>query len=183
MMPEIEQGLLSQEVGKRDHVEGGENAKVTLIMYGDFECPYCRRAYPVVKRLQESLGPDLRFVLRHFPLSSIHRHAMIAAEAAEAAAAQGAFWEYVDKLFENQHGLDPKSLSTMAADLGLDTDRFKQELDGHVHASRVEEDLDSGIMSGVNGTPTFYISGKRYDGPSEYREMYDALLKEIRANE
>ena len=182
MMPEIEQGVLSQEISGRDHIRAdGENFSVTLVMYGDFECPYCGRAYPVVKRLQESLGQDLRFVYRHFPISSRHRYAQIAAEASEAAAAQGAFWEYVDKLYANQGSLDPKSLSLFAADLGLDTDRFNQELDRRVYSDRVAEDLDSGIMSGVNGTPTFYIEGRRWDGPSEYKEMYDALLREIRS--
>lgn len=182
-MPEIEQGLLSQEIGERDHIHGNDHYAVTLVMYGDFECPYCGRAYPVVKRLEESLGDDLRFVFRHFPISSRHRYAEVAAEASEAAAVQGAFWEYVDKLFQNQDKLDPRSLRLLAADLGLDTDRFKEELDGHVHSARVEEDLDSGIMSGVNGTPTFYIDGRRYDGPSEYKEMYSALLKKIRSKE
>lgn len=182
-MPDIEQGILTQEIGERGHICGDANYLVTLVMYGDFECPYCGRAYPVVKRLQESLGADLRFVYRHFPISSRHRYAKLAAEASEAAAAQGAFWEYADRLFENQNKLDEKALSLFAADLGLDTDRFKRELDSHVYAARVEEDLDSGIMSGVNGTPTFYIEGLRYDGPPEYREMYSALLKVIRSKQ
>ena len=180
-MPEIEQGLLTPDIREGEHILGDDSTLVTLVMYGDFECPYCGRAWPVVKRLQESLGQDLRFVFRHFPISSRHRHARMAAEASESAGAQGAFWEYVDKLFENQDKLDEASLSLFAADLGLDTDRFKQELDGHVYADHVQEDLDSGIMSGVNGTPTFYIDGRRYDGPSEYRDMYDALLERIRS--
>jgi protein-disulfide isomerase len=147
----------------RDHVQGPADSPLTLVEYGDYECPYCGAAYPIVKEVQARLGERLRFVFRNFPLANSHPHAEHAAEAAEAAAAQGRFWEMHDLLFENQSRLSDHDLGSYAGRLGLDAERFERELASHVHADRVHEDFMSGVRSGVNGTPTFYIDGTRYD--------------------
>ena len=147
----------------RDHIRGPADAPVTLVEYGDYECPYCGAAYPIIKNVQERMGKRLRFVFRNFPLSASHDHAQQAAEAAEAAAAQGQFWEMHDLLFENQDRLGDQDLHSYAERLGLDVGRFDAELSGHVHAELVREDVLSGVRSGVNGTPTFYINGVRHD--------------------
>jgi protein-disulfide isomerase len=152
----------------RDHVQGPRTAPVTLVEYGDYECPYCGEAYPIIKELQARTGDELRFVFRNFPISTSHPHAEQAAEAAEAAAAQGRFWEMHDTLYENQRRLDLDDLETYAEKLSLDVERFAKELFEHVHAERVREDFMSGVRSGVNGTPTFYINGRRHD------DSYDA---------
>jgi len=150
-------------VGPRDHVQGGEHASITLVEYGDYECPHCGRAYPIVKAAQKHLGKRLRFVFRNFPLES-HRHAEAAAETAEAAAAQGMFWEMHDALFENQGRLEFDDLIVYATNLGLDVARVARELEGREYMPRVKEDVGSGVRSGVNGTPTFFINGERFDG-------------------
>ena len=157
---------LRPPVGPDDHVQGPADAPVTLVEYGDFECPYCGMAYPIVKAAQRKLGPRLRFVYRHFPLAEAHPHARHAAAAAEAAAAQGgeqAFWAMHDALFENQHALDDASLARLASRLGLDGDRVAADLAAGTYAPRVRQDFRSGVRSGVNGTPTFFINGVRYD--------------------
>jgi protein-disulfide isomerase len=150
-------------VGERDHVQGPATAPVTLVEYGDFECPYCRAAVPIVEELQRLLGDQLRFVFRHFPLSQLHPHAQHAAEAAEAAAAQGTFFEMHAALFEHQDALGDDDLVQYATDLDLDAARIRRELDGHSHAGRVREDFESGLRSGARGTPTFYLDDVRYD--------------------
>ncbi len=147
----------------RDHVRGPADARVTLVEYGDFECSYSRKAYPIIKDVQARMGNQMRFVFRNFPLTTLHPHAQHAAEAAEAAAAQGRFWEMHDLLFENQRHLLDDDLRSYAQTLDLDLDRFDKELAEHVHANRVREDLMSGERSGVNGTPTFFINGARHD--------------------
>jgi protein-disulfide isomerase len=154
---------LTLPVGARDHSQGPADAPVTLVEYGDFECPYCGRAYPIVKALQRRLGDRLRFVFRNFPLTNVHPHAAHAAEAAEAAAAQGRYWEMHDRLFERQRALDDAHLQRYAADIGLDVAHFAAELEAGRHRARVQEDFLSGVRSGVNGTPTFYINGVRHD--------------------
>ena len=141
----------------RDHVQGPAEAAVTLVEYGDYECPYCGAAYPIIKAVQERMGERLRFVFRNFPITTSHPHAEQAAEAAEAAAAQGRFWQMHDLLYENQQRLGD------------------QELAEHVHAPRVREDFMSGVRSGVNGTPTFYINGLRYDDSYELDTLLAAL--------
>src|ERR1700694_5399822 len=155
--------MLTMPVSPRDHRLGPETAPVTLVEYGDYECPYCGQAHPIVKEIQRRLGDQLCFVYRHFPLSQIHPHAEHAAEAAEAAGAQGKFWQMHDYLFEHQRALDDAHLLLYAADLELDVDRFKREMTEHVYARRVREDFLSGVRSGVNGTPTFFINGIRHD--------------------
>ncbi len=166
---------LTLAVGDRDHAQGRANAPVTLVEYGDYECPHCGRAYPIVKEVQRRLGTKLRFVFRNFPLSDAHPHAQHAAEAAEAGAAQDRFWEMHDALFEHQQALDDRHLVRYAESLGLDASRVEDELRGHVHKSRVREDFMSGVHSGVNGTPTFFINGIRYDDSWDPDTLTDAL--------
>jgi protein-disulfide isomerase len=145
-----------------DHVAGSENAAITLLAYCDFECPYCGRAYPVIKRLQARSAERLRFVFRHFPLNHKHPLAQQAAEATEAANAQGQFWAMHDLLFEHQDALEERDLFSYAEALGLDVGRFERELAGRVHEERVNRDVRSGRGSGVTGTPTFFLNGFRH---------------------
>jgi protein-disulfide isomerase len=151
-------------VSERDHVQGPADAPVTLVEYGDFECPYCGMAYPLVKEAQRRLGSRLRFVFRNFPISTAHPHAEHAAEAAEAAAAQGKFWEMHDLLYERQTTLDDAHLQQFIEELELDVERFDPEMNERRYQARVREDFMSGVRSGVNGTPSFFINGVRYDG-------------------
>jgi protein-disulfide isomerase len=160
---------------ERDHIQGRAEAPVTLLEYGDYECPYCGAAYPIVKQVQSQMGDRLRFVFRNFPISTSHPHAEQAAEAAEAAAAQGRFWEMHDHLYEHQRHLEAGDLRTYAEELGLDVERFDRELAENVHAARVREDFMSGVRSGVNGTPTFYVNGNRHDGPYDLDSLLAAL--------
>jgi len=148
---------------------------VTLVEYGDYECPYCGEAYPIVKAIQERMGEQLRFVFRNFPISTAHPHAEQAAEAAEAAAAQDRFWQMHDHLYENQRHLLDDDLHSYAQALDLDADLFDKELAEHVHADRVHEDFMSGVRSGVNGTPTFFINGMRHDDSYELETLLQAL--------
>jgi protein-disulfide isomerase len=159
----------------RDHVQGAPDAAVTLVEYGDYECPYCGAAYPIVKQVQEAMGNRLRFVFRNFPITTAHPHAEQAAEAAEAAAAQGRFWPMHDLLYENQQRLEAEDLLAYAGRLGLDAAQFKSEFEEHVHAPRVHEDFMSGVRSGVNGTPTFYVNGVRHDDSYDFETLLAAL--------
>jgi protein-disulfide isomerase len=161
----------------RDHIHGLAGAPVTLVEYGDFECPYCGAAYPIVKAVQDRMGDGLRFVFRNFPISTSHPHAEQAAEAAEAAAAQGSFWEMHDRLYENQRRLGAEDLHLYADVLGLAVDVFDKELAEHIHADRVHEDFMSGVRSGVNGTPTFFINGARHDDSYEFETLLSALQR------
>jgi protein-disulfide isomerase len=167
-------------VAGRDHVLGPENAPAVLVEYGDFECPYCGMAYPIVKEVQRRLGRQVRFAFRHFPLAEIHPRAQPAAEAAEAASAQGKFWEMHDLLFENQKALADPDLLRYAGALGLDSTRFVNELAGGTWESRVREDFMSGVRSGVNGTPTFFVNGVRHDGSWDADSLLEALLARSR---
>ena len=157
-------GQLTPGVNDRDHVEGAATAPITLVEYGDYQCPYCGMAYPIVKELQRELGTQLRFVFRNFPLSDMHPHAEHAAEAAEAAGAQGAFWPMHDLLFEHQKHLEDRDLLRYGTEAGIDVERLSGELADGSWAKRVREDFRSGVVSGVNGTPTFFVNGERYDG-------------------
>ncbi len=145
-----------------DHIAGSDTAAVTVVAYCDFECPYCGRAYPIIKRLRTRLTDRLRFVFRHFPLIHKHPLAQQAAEAAETADAQGRFWPMYDLLFEHQEALENRHLLVYAEHLGLDVGRFEQELVGRVHEQRVNRDVRSGRGSGVTGTPTFFVNGDRH---------------------
>jgi protein-disulfide isomerase len=159
----------------RDHIQGPADAAVTLVEYGDYECPYCGAAYPVIKEVQARMGERLRFAFRNFPIPTSHPHAEQAAEAAEAAANQGRFWEMHDLLYENQQRLGDQDLRGYAETLGLAVERFDKELAEHVHAARVQEDFMSGVRSGVNGTPTFYINGARHDDSYDIETLLAAL--------
>jgi protein-disulfide isomerase len=174
-MTEWDAVLTTPLIEGRDHIQGSERARVTLVEYGDYECPYCGAAYPIVKRIQESMGDRLRFVFRNFPISTSHPHAEHAAEAAEAADTQGRFWQMHDRLYENQRRLADDDLREHAATLELDIDLFDKEMAEHVHTARVHEDFMSGVRSGVNGTPTFFINGVRHDGSYERSVLLDAL--------
>jgi protein-disulfide isomerase len=163
MTQESRTSRLTLPVSQRDHRRGPETAQVTLVEYGDYECPYCGEAYPIIKEIQRRLGDRLRFVFRNFPLTQSHPHAEHAAEAAEAAAGQGKFWQMHDSLFEHQQALDEAHLVHYASALNLNEETFKREMTEHVHTNRVHEDFLSGVRSGVNGTPTFFINGVRHD--------------------
>jgi protein-disulfide isomerase len=159
----------------RDHTQGRIDAPTALVEYGDFQCPYCAEAHSVVKAIQERLGERLCFAYRHFPLANMHPYAEHAAEAAEAAGAQGRFWEMHDVLFENQNALDDESLQEYAESIGLDVKRFMEEMANGAHADRVKEDFRGGVRNGVNGTPTFFINGERYDGELDAASLFAAL--------
>ena len=167
--------LLRAPLSDRDHAQGAPDAPVTLIEYGDYECPHCGRAYPIVKDVQRRLGRRLRFVFRHFPLQEAHPHAEHAAEAAEAAATQDKYWEMHDTLFEHQAALGDRQLLQYAATIGLAAEQFAQELASHEHARHVHADFLGGIRSGVNGTPTFFINGIRHDDAWDADSLVDAL--------
>jgi protein-disulfide isomerase len=169
------QGTLVNDISPRDHVQGPANAPVTLLEYGDYQCPYCGAAHPIVKALQRRLGDTLRFGFRHFPLTAIHEYAESAAEAAEVAGAQGKFWEMHDPLFENQPAPDYESLVRYGEELGLDVERFATELENQISAPRVREDFISGMRSGVNGAPTFFINGVRHEGSFDFETMLEAI--------
>ncbi len=166
---------LAVPVGARDHIQGLATAPVTLVEYGDYECPSCGAAYPIVKEVQRRLGAQLRFVFRNFPLTTAHPHAQHAAEAAEAAGAQGRFWPMHDILFEHQGALTDAALVGYAKALDLDTTQFADNLRQHQYAVRVREDVAGGIHSGVNGTPTFYINGARHDAPYDLEILLAAV--------
>ena len=170
---------LTPEVSKYDHAQGPTNAPVTLVEYGDYQCPYCGEAHPVVKRLQKALGKRLLFVFRNLPLTEAHPYAMIAAEAAEAAALQGKFWEMHDLIYENQADLEPDILPVWAEEAGLDLNKFGSAIKQGAVTKRIKEDLMSGMKSGVNGTPSFFINGVGYEGEPDYDSLKVALEQTI----
>jgi diadenylate cyclase len=164
-----------EPVGTRDHARGPKDAPVTLVKYGDYECPYCGEAHPVLKELQERVGEQVRFVFRHFPLDTVHPRARRAAQAAEAAASQDRFWEMHDLLYERQGELGEEDLMRYAAELGLDLERFEEDLTSDDHAWRIEEDRLGGDRAGVRGTPALFLNGVRYKGPIDL----DGLLAAV----
>jgi Na+:H+ antiporter, NhaA family len=159
----------------RDHLLGPVGARVSLVEYGDFQCPYCREAYPAVRELIERFGDELCFVFRHMPLTDLHPAAQRAAEASEAAAAQGRFWEMHDRLFEAPPRLSEADLIEHAEALGLDTEAFARELREGVHRERVLADLDSGFRSGVPSTPRFFVDGAVHEGGATVPELEWAI--------
>jgi protein-disulfide isomerase len=158
----------------RDHIRGPQEALITVVEYGDFECPNCGRAEPVIRQLLAGHG-DVRYVWRHLPLGDVHPQAQVAAEAVEAAAGQGAFWRMHDLLFDHQDALRPGDLVRYAGQLGLDVERFRNELRRHAGAARVAEDVDSADLSGVSGTPTFFINGRRHHGAYDIATLSAAV--------
>ena len=167
---------LRMPISARDHLLGSpDEAVVVLLEYGDYECPYCGMAQATVRGLIDALGERICLAFRHFPLTQVHPHALHAAEAAEAAASQGAFWPMHELLYERQERLDDESLVEYAAELGLDVDRFADELAAPVHEARVRDDFMSCVRSGVNGTPSFFINGEPYRGSYDLESMLGAL--------
>ena len=179
-MPPLIATLSPPVDSQRDHVRGRADAPVTLVEYGDFQCPYCGEAYPVVRALQERFGDQLRFVFRHMPLPDLHPRAPFAAEAAEAASAQDRFWEMHDRLFEHRLELDDSDLREHAEAIGVaDSERFDAELRDGVHAARVEEDYRSGAESGVPSTPRFFVNGMIHLGSASFGELGEAIDAEL----
>lgn len=166
---------LTPPLSAEDHVDGPERAEFELVMFGDFQCPYCAAAYPIVRRIRDQMAGRLLFGFRHFPLREIHADAERAAEAAEAAAAQGAFWQMHDRMYESGGALSREDLVGYAGELGLDTERFAAELDSGAHEPRVQRDLDSGLASGVTGTPGFFVGGRLYGGSFDAQSLTVAL--------
>jgi len=165
-------------VGPDDHVEGPDDAAITIVEYGDFQCPYCGQAYPIVKRLQSDFGDSLRLVFRNMPLTNVHPQAELAAETAEAVGLQGKFWPMHDVLFENQRDLSGPAILRYVEDVGADLSQVANTLHDGVVQKRVKDDVESGIRSGVNGTPTFFVNGERYDGSWDY-DTFHAYLEEM----
>lgn len=168
---------LTEPQPRRDHIQGPADAPIQLLEYGDYECPYCGEAHAVVQALREEFGERLCFAYRNFPLTQAHPHAEHAAQCAEAAGAQGKFWEMHDLLFQNQEALEPEDLAQYAAILGVDVPRLINELQTGVYAPRVREDFQAGVRAGVNGTPTFFINGERFDGVPDFESLLAALTQ------
>jgi protein-disulfide isomerase len=166
---------LRPPIGPNDHSHGVESAPVTLVEFGDYQCPFCGQAYHVVRALEQALRERLCFVFRNFPLGALHPQAALAAEAAEAAAAQGKFWPMHSLLFENQEALEPPDLLRYASRLDLDRERFADDLRAHRYRDTIRADVRSGALSGVNGTPTFFINGIRHDGSWELDALWSAI--------
>jgi protein-disulfide isomerase len=170
---------LRPEVTSNDHIQGNANASVELVEYGDYQCPHCGRAYPIIKKIQKKMGDNLKFVFRNFPLSEVHPYAKMLAIAAEAAGAQGKFWEMHDIIFENQNNLNHIDLLEYAESLGLDVEQFEKDCNSRTYSDRVEEDFESGLRSGVNGTPGFFVNGEKYNGIWEDKELLTFLQSKV----
>jgi protein-disulfide isomerase len=170
---------LTVPIGPEDHASGPATARVTLVEYGDYECPYCGMAHPVVKQLLRLLEDDMLFAFRHFPLTQIHPHALDAAIAAEAAGAQRRFWEMHDLLFTHQNRLAPRDLLVLAKSIDLDLEQFAEDLTQRKYEARVRRDFLSGVRSGVNGTPTFFINGVRHNGGWSLESLLDGIRAAI----
>lgn len=168
---------LRAPVGQHDHTLGKPGAEITLVEYGDYECSHCGHAYPLIKKLTKEFSNDLLFVFRNFPMQESHPNAMIAAQAAEAAGIQNKFWDMHDLIFEHQDELDENNLIYFAETLNLDVNQFQNDLHSPNIISKIESDFESGIRSGVNGTPTFFINDQRLDS---YDESYESLADAVR---
>ncbi len=170
---------LTPALNKSDHVQGNKEAYIVLVEYGDYQCPHCGQAYSLLKKIQNQLGNNLLFAFRNFPLAQIHPNAIMAAIAAEAADVQGKFWEMHDVIFENQKKLDTSSLLTYADDVGLNRNKMEADLNEPELLARVSRDFENGIRSGVNGTPSFFINGLKYNDPWGHDELLSHLEKLI----
>jgi protein-disulfide isomerase len=168
---------LKVPVTAEDHAQGPESADVTLVEYGDYECPHCGRAHSIVQQVQKQLGKRLRFVFRNFPLTEIHPHAEAAAEVAEFAGTQGKFWEMHDRLFENQERLGEPLFLELGEELKLSASALRQALEQRTFEARVRADFKGGVRSGVNGTPTFFINGHRHDGSFDFETLVSAIQR------
>ncbi len=170
---------LKPAVSQNDHIEGNKDAKLELVEYGDYECPHCGHAHPILKQLVKRLGNQLKFVFRNFPLSEMHPHAVSAAVASEAASRQGKFWEMHDMIFEHQHHLEPEDLHLFAKNIGLDLQQFMKDIQDDAIIDRINDDIESGLRSGVNGTPSFYVNGAKYEGDWELEEFEKYLRTKV----
>lgn len=168
---------LKTAVTNQDHIQGSKNAPLELVEYGDYQCSYCGEAYPIIKSVQQTLENDLKFVFRNFPLSEVHPDAKNAAMAAEAAALQNKFWEMHDILYENQQQLDEGHLVSFAKKIGLDVNKFRSDMQKSVVSDKIENDFESGARSGVNGTPSFFVNGKKYNGDWQDEDGFTQYLK------
>jgi len=166
---------LKISVNSEDHIQGDAHAACTLVEYGDYECPHCGNAYPIVQRVQRHFGERLCFAFRNFPLTQIHPNAQPAAETAEFAASQGKFWEMHDLLFENQGRLGDELFQELASKLHLDVAALQDALLNGACVTRVRTDFTGGVRSGVNGTPTFFINGQRHNGPADFEYLVKAI--------
>jgi protein-disulfide isomerase len=172
---------LKNPVGSEDHMQGNGDAPCTLVEYGDYECPHCGAAHPVIKRVERHFGERLCFVYRNFPLTQIHANAQSAAETAEFAASEGKFWEMHDLLFENQERLGDDLYDELATQLGLDATKLRKCLENGSYTGRVRSDFTGGVRSGVNGTPTFFINGQRHNGPADFEHLVKAIEASLAA--
>jgi protein-disulfide isomerase len=170
---------LKPPVNSKDHIQGKPTAPIELVEYGDYQCPHCGHAYPIIKNVQQSLGADLKFVFRNFPIAEVHPDAFNAAVAVEAAGLQHKFWEMHDIIFENQQALDFESLFLYADSIGLDVERFKNDIQKNTVSDKVEMDFESGVRSGVNGTPSFFINGEKYNGNWEEHVFTEYLKSQL----
>ncbi len=167
--------MLKPPVSDNDHTQGAKNARIVLVEYGDYQCPHCGRAYPILKKIQKQLGDDLRFVFRNFPIEESHPDALKAAVASEAAALQNKYWQMHDALFEHQFDLSKKSILALAENLKLNIKQFASDIQNPKLFQKVEEDFESGARSGVNGTPGFFINGQQYYDNWEYEYFLNYL--------
>ncbi len=166
---------LKPGVGPADHKQGAEQASIQIVEYGDYECPHCGAAQPIIKEIEETFGSQILFVFRNFPLQETHPLAMLAAQVAEAAGKQGKFWEMHDAIYDRQSQLDEDMLLSLGAEIGLDTDLFEQDVADSRIREKIESDFESGVRSGVNGTPSFFVNGQKFDGGAT--DLY-AMLEE-----
>ena len=171
---------LTPPINKNDHVQGPPDGIVTLVEYGDYQCPHCGAAFPIVKQIQKAFVKNLRFAFRHFPLSNVHEYAFLAAIAAEAAGRQQKFWEMHDMIFERQSLLNEYAFLEFAKEVGLKIPVFKMDLQDPKLSEKVEADFESGVRSGVNGTPSFFINGNKHDGPFDYATLASAVQEKMR---
>jgi protein-disulfide isomerase len=173
--------ILKTPINQNDHIRGPANGPVSLMEYGDYECPHCGLVHPIVKQVQSHFRRQLRFVFRHFPLSEVHPYAEIAAESAEFAGAAGLFWDMHDALFENQSALNVPTIFLLGTALGLPEAAMRQALETGEYRNKVRSDFMSGVRSGVNGTPTFFINGVRHDGAHDYASLVSGIQMRLAA--
>ncbi|MBE8714384.1 DsbA family protein [Sphingobacterium hungaricum] len=168
---------LKNPVNETDHIQGSSNASIEIVEYGDYQCSYCGEAYPIIKRIQAKFGDQIKFVFRNFPLTEIHPYAYDAALAAEAAGLQGKFWEMHDLLFEHQNALDKHGIMKLAERLDVDIQLFEEDMQSAVLQKRIDDSLESGMLSGVNGTPSFFINGGKFNGGAQ--DLSDLLDESV----
>ncbi|WP_159476418.1 thioredoxin domain-containing protein [Dyadobacter sp. 3J3] len=166
---------LKPAVSSQDHIQGNAEALIEIVEYGDYQCPHCGTAYAVIKEIQNKFDNQIRFVFRNFPLSESHEFAMPAAVASEAAGLQGKFWEMHDIIFENQNSLNNDGLIKMASEIGLNNEKFRKDIQNPELEKKVESDFESGVRSGVNGTPSFFVNGTKFDGDAQ--DLMDMLTE------